>query len=302
MDRKRGEGQMQPCRRVSRDFRAAAATIPLKVLFRLCTVILSALLLSGCWHETPVRTYRGARPHRAWRGASRPPKSSRPPKPSKVIEQRVAYFDAPRTIYHEVGPGESISRISRMYSVSAATLRRENRLRRKESARTGQMLIIAHVRTIRYIINLYRTRPWSYIIVHHTATDEGNATTIQRAHLQRGFWNGLGYDFVIDNGTMGKGDGVIEMSPRWLRQADGAHCKAEGMNRRGIGIALVGNFDSEKPSRYQLDSLAYLVYILRHYYNIAPSHVLGHGEVPGARTDCPGKLFPMDFLRWAARR
>jgi hypothetical protein len=224
------------------------------------------------------------------------------PKPSRVIVRRVAYFDAPRTIYHQVSPGESISQISKTFGVSPTTIRRENGLRPKQMPRTGQTLVLRNVKTVRYVINLYRSRPWSYIIVHHTATDLGDPCTIQRAHLQRGFCHGIGYDFVIDNGTLGKGDGVIEMTPRWLRQEDGAHCKADHMNQRGIGICLVGNFDYETPSPCQLQSLAYLIYILHHYYGIPPSHVMGHGQVPGARTDCPGKLFPMDFLRAAARR
>lgn len=289
MDRKRGEGVEQ----TSGCFRAPAACGPRNVLFGLFPVILCALLISGCSHRTAVYPCPG-------RPVYRP--KARPPEPSRVIVQRVAYFDAPRTIYHEVGPGESILRIARMYDVSPESIRRENGLGRKQAVRSGEVVILRDVRTVRYVINLYRTRPWTYIIVHHTATDAGDATTIQRAHLDRGFWNGLGYDFVIDNGTLGKGDGVIEMSPRWLRQEDGAHCKADDMNRRGIGIALVGNFDCERPTRYQLDSLAYLVFILRHYYRMLPSHVMGHGQVPGARTDCPGRLFPMEFLRWAASR
>ena len=299
MERKWGKGEMRPCRCISRLLGGCAR----KVLLRLCPVLLCALLLSGCWHKTEVCSYpEGSahyphtRRHGWWRA------KARPPKPSKVILPRVAYFDAPRTIFHQVGPGESMSRICRMYGLSPACVRRDNRLGPAAPVRTGQILILRNVRTIRYVLNLYRTRPWSYIVVHHTATDEGDARTIQRAHLQRGFWNGIGYDFVIDNGTMGKGDGVIEMSPRWLKQEDGAHCKADDMNQRGIGIALVGNFDYEQPSRYQLQSLSYLIYTLRHYYHIPPSHVMGHGQVPGARTDCPGKLFPMDFLRWAAGR
>jgi N-acetylmuramoyl-L-alanine amidase len=301
MERIRGEGDKPPCR-ISAALHAAASG-PVKILLRLCPVILAALFLSGCGHRTPVCPYPEYRSPRAHHRPSRHRhRTARPPKPSKVIVQKVAYFDAPKTIYHEVGPGESLARISSMFGVSPKSIRRENRMGRKGEVRCGQMLVIRGVRGVRYVINLYRTRPWSYIIVHHTATDEGDARSIDRAHLQRGFWNGIGYDFVIDNGTMGKGDGVIEMSPRWLRQEDGAHCKADDMNRRGIGIALVGNFDLERPSRYQMQSLAYLIFILRHYYDISASHVMVHGQVPGARTACPGRLFPMDLLREAAWR
>ncbi len=286
MDRKRGGGNRGG---------AAANRSAQKVGLCLCALLLSAVVLSGCWHNAPVYESRGPRVRYL-----RP--QGPPPKPSRVIVQKVAYFDAPRTIEHQVSPGESLSQISRTFGISPATLRRENGLRRAQRLQTGQILVLRNVKTVRYVINLYRTRPWSYIIVHHTATDSGDPCTIQRAHLQRGFCHGIGYDFVIDNGTLGQGDGVIEMTPRWLRQEDGAHCKADHMNQRGIGICLVGNFDYEYPTPCQLKSLAYLIYILHHYYDIPPSHVMGHGQVPGARTDCPGKLFPMDFLRAAARR
>ena len=150
---------------------------------------------------------------------------------------------------------------------------------------------------IRYIVNLYPDPRWKYIIVHHTATGKGNARAINVAHGDRGFWNGLGYHFLIDNGTMGKGDGQIEMSPRWIRRQDGAHCKAGGMNDKSIGIALVGNFNYEMPTANQLQSLTFLLETLRKYYHIPPANTLGHREVEGARTECPGKLFPIEMIR-----
>ncbi|MFA6384420.1 MAG: N-acetylmuramoyl-L-alanine amidase, partial [Candidatus Omnitrophota bacterium] len=55
---------------------------------------------------------------------------------------------------------------------------------------------------------------------------------------------------------------------------------------------LVGNFSREKLSVKQLDSLVYLVNLLRKYYNIPRSNILGHSQVPGAATECPGLLFP----------
>ncbi len=47
-------------------------------------------------------------------------------------------------------------------------------------------------------------------------------------HRKRGFDRGLGYDFVIDNGTNTRVDGQIEASPRWIKQMEGAHCDAAG--------------------------------------------------------------------------
>ncbi|MDD5526939.1 MAG: N-acetylmuramoyl-L-alanine amidase, partial [Candidatus Omnitrophica bacterium] len=68
---------------------------------------------------------------------------------------------------------------------------------------------------------------------------------------------------------------------------------------------LVGNFSKESVSEEQMDSLVYLVNILRKYYSVPLKNILGHGQVSGARTECPGKYFPYnDFfsrLKSAAR-
>jgi N-acetylmuramoyl-L-alanine amidase len=68
------------------------------------------------------------------------------------------------------------------------------------------------------------------------------------------------------------------------------------MNSKGIGICLVGNFNNEYVSPKQLDSLVYLITTLRHYYDIPKKNILGHKQVPGAQTECPGKNFPWKEL------
>ncbi|MGA2402861.1 MAG: N-acetylmuramoyl-L-alanine amidase [Syntrophobacteraceae bacterium] len=214
----------------------------------------------------------------------------------------MGYLGSPRTIYHEVGPLETVWRISRLYDVTPQSIYSANRLKPRDPLQVGQKLVIPNAKTIRYVINLYRNPQWKYIILHHTATGKGNARTINISHGARGFWNGLGYHFLIDNGTLGKGDGQIEMSPRWIRQQCGAHCKAGGMNDKAIGIALVGNFNCEKPTPNQLQSVAFLVSVLRNYYHIHPANILGHREAQGAKTECPGKLFPINSIRKAASK
>src|SRR5687768_8035868 len=49
-------------------------------------------------------------------------------------------------------------------------------------------------------------RRWNWIVIHHSATDNGSATSFDRSHRARG-WDGMGYDFVIDNGR-GAQDGL----------------------------------------------------------------------------------------------
>ena len=204
---------------------------------------------------------------------------------------------APRDIIDEVAPMETVWRLSKMYGVSMQAINRANGLKSGDTILIGQKLVIPNAKTLRNVVTLYPGTQWKFIIIHHTATDIGNACLINQTHHDRGFWYGLGYHFLIDNGTLGKGDGQIEMSPRWIKQQNGAHCKAGGMNGKGIGIALVGNFNVDIPTPNQLQSLAYLVKTLCDYYRISHDNIIGHREVEGANTDCPGRRFPWPGLR-----
>jgi N-acetylmuramoyl-L-alanine amidase len=198
--------------------------------------------------------------------------------------------------YHSVAPGETLWRIAKMYGVDVNTLKDTNNIRNVRDIDIGTKLYIPDAAARRHVITLYPSRKWQYIIIHHSATDFGSSEQFNEAHKKRG-WQSVGYHFVIDNGTCGKADGQIETSPRWIKQMDGAHCKADSMNERGIGICLVGNFSDDKVSSRQMDSLIYLVNTLKTYYKIPDSRILGHGQVSGAQTECPGKRFPWSTFR-----
>lgn len=206
------------------------------------------------------------------------------------------------SIKHIVAPGETLWRISKIYNVPMASIMRVNRLRDKQELKIGQRLKIPHPEKARQVISLYPSHKWRYIIIHHSATHEGSSLTFNKYHQSKG-WDGVGYDFIINNGKSGKPDGFIEITPRWLKQLDGAHCHASDMNTKGIGICLVGNFNEERPTKEQMASLAYLVNELRSYYKIPKSKILGHRDVAGSQTECPGQNFPWNqFIRSLEKR
>ncbi|MDD5040755.1 MAG: N-acetylmuramoyl-L-alanine amidase [Patescibacteria group bacterium] len=194
-------------------------------------------------------------------------------------------------LYHVVAPGETLWRIAQMYEVDADTIKTVNKITDVRDIDIGRKLLIPGAAPQKHVITLYPSNKWKYIIIHHSATDFGSSEEFNAAHLKRG-WQGVGYDFIIDNGTCGKADGQIETTPRWIKQIDGAHCSADNMNCRGIGICLVGNFSRESVTPKQMESLAYLVRTLKRYYRIPTNHIMGHGQVRGAQTECPGKFFP----------
>lgn len=138
-------------------------------------------------------------------------------------------------------------------------------------------------------------KEWTAIIIHHSATEKGNAAIFDKDHRINHGWDGIGYDFVIGNGTDST-DGQVEVTFRWRRQITGAHCKTpeNWANEDGIGICLVGNFNNSRPTERQMQSLVSLTRFLKNRYGISNSHIYGHGTTPGAHvTDCPGSMFPM---------
>ncbi len=145
-------------------------------------------------------------------------------------------------------------------------------------------------------------RAWSAIIVHHSATREGNATIIDKWHREQNGWDGIGYDFVVGNGS-NSGDGEVEPTYRWRGQLTGAHCggtPGNWANEEGVGICLIGDFNRSTPTPKQRASLVQLVRFLQQRYHIPKSRVYGHGNTPGGHvTDCPGDRFPMAWLKSA---
>ena len=122
------------------------------------------------------------------------------------------------------------------------------------------------------------------ITVHHEAEvcDDGGWTAtvlrlrgIQKAHLQNG-WADIGYHFVIDyKGRIWEG--------RTLKY-QGAH--ARDNNEGNIGIALLGDFNVQWPTKEQKESLKRLLNDLRTTYNVPKSRVYTHREL--VTTECPG--------------
>ncbi|MGA2916475.1 MAG: peptidoglycan recognition family protein [Sedimentisphaerales bacterium] len=144
-------------------------------------------------------------------------------------------------------------------------------------------------------------RDWKAIVIHHSATDTGNVASIDDYHRRINGWDGIGYDFLIGNGS-GCGNGEVDATFRWTGQKTGAHCKTDASNwanENAIGICLVGNFDQSKPSSAQMASLMKLVRFLSERYNIPASRIYGHNTTPGhsTNTSCPGRYFPMSYVK-----
>lgn len=124
----------------------------------------------------------------------------------------------------------------------------------------------------------YDTRPLTSIrriIIHHTAGSLGDTIqAVHQSHLNQG-WVGCGYHyFIAADGSIAKGR---------PNEAIGAHCY--GYNSDSLGVVLAGNFEREKPTAAQLESLRYIVALLRVNY---PQVIEVYGHEHYLPTACPG--------------
>ncbi|KKL45151.1 hypothetical protein LCGC14_2358550 [marine sediment metagenome] len=124
----------------------------------------------------------------------------------------------------------------------------------------------------------------TYLIIHHTATSRDKTTfaAVKKYHIKKG-WGNIGYHFFIES------DGTLYGYPQARGQDQvGAHARADGMNYKSIGIALTGNFQMEEPKPEQIKTLNRIVKDLMKVWKIPKKNILGHREVKGALTVCPG--------------
>lgn len=129
-----------------------------------------------------------------------------------------------------------------------------------------------------------RSKVLKYIVIHHTAsTRDMTVQEIHQLHLNQGEnWKGIGYHFYIDK------QGVI-----WRgrpEEMSGSH--ALDYNSVSLGICLSGNFEIEKPTEKQIQSVTDLVKYLRKKYG--NFKLVGHKDLNA--TACPGQYLYSQLL------
>ncbi len=131
------------------------------------------------------------------------------------------------------------------------------------------------------------------ILLHCSASehmDHDDISVIREWHLARG-WDDVGYHFFLQkngNAQVGRKLSVI-----------GAHCK--GYNRTSIGICMHGR---DSFTRYQWDTLFYLVDVCMDVYDIDNEGIYCHYELDKHGKTCPNfkiNYFRQEFERWKKR-
>ena len=217
-------------------------------------------------------------------------------------EGAIASPGAPGALSHQVKKGETLWAISQRYGVSVDEIARANKLDDPTRLPAGRILVIPHDSFAYFerhfpISARVRARPWRYIVIHHSATEEGNLRRFDYYHRRvRRMPQGMAYHFVIGNGR-GSTDGVIEAGSRWVLQQQGGHLHSLERNEESLGICLVGNFNIKSPTPRQMESLVALTRYLQARFSIPRGRVIGHRDSRGERTECPGRNFSMSAFR-----
>ena len=130
------------------------------------------------------------------------------------------------------------------------------------------------------------------LVVHHTASKDTNdldVANIRRFHTENNRWSDIGYHFLID-----KINGTYEAIVGRPIHRQGAHVR--GHNRNSVGIAVVGNFETEHPKDEMYDVLIGRVVIPLHHL-FPKAKIYAHNEL--AATKCPGSNFDINRIKAA---
>lgn len=123
-----------------------------------------------------------------------------------------------------------------------------------------------------------------FLVLHHTeAMRVITWTSVAAYHVNSQGWPGIAYHIGVREAG---GRCVVNLlNPPETRSY---HSHTEG-NDHGLAVCVAGKFDVDTPSTAEKDTLQRIVAVARRWATWRQSlPVLGHGEVPGNQTDCPG--------------
>ena len=136
-------------------------------------------------------------------------------------------------------------------------------------------------KTYKWAKPLSKRNSTDLLILHHSGTTTCTPDGIHNSHVGNG-WAGIGSHYLVrKDGTIFRG-----------RPEDTVGAHAYGANNHSIGVCFEGNYqlEAEMPAA-QLAAGQALVADIKRRWGI--TKVIGHKDVAGSTTDCPGKYFPL---------
>lgn len=135
---------------------------------------------------------------------------------------------------------------------------------------------------------------WSHIMIHHSLTDDGKTVSwsaIRRYHEDVNGWRDIGYHAGVE---LINDDFEALIGRGW--DQEGAHCKEGSMNRKALGICLVGNFDKALPPEGMMEvARDRVINPWMHAFGIKPERIVFHREYATYKS-CPGTMFTFEYL------
>jgi len=114
-------------------------------------------------------------------------------------------------------------------------------------------------------------------------------------HMVETPWMNIGYNLGIE-----RVNGELVLCYGRTLDRDGAHCYQENMNKRSIGLLIVGNYDKAAPDS---EIWRFAIKVCRELMEKYPKiKFKGHREIKGVKKSCPGELFNMDQFRQDLKR
>ncbi len=143
---------------------------------------------------------------------------------------------------------------------------------------------------------------WKWLVIHHSATRDGDVERFDASQRRDRGWDSIGYHFVVGNGHP-MVLGSIEPTVRWWQQIHGAHAGSGEQqhiyNVDGLGICIVGDYEHDQLDPVVEAQVVRLCAVLiRHVPSLGgPDAIIGHRDVPGKQTLCPGKNVDIARIR-----
>lgn len=125
----------------------------------------------------------------------------------------------------------------------------------------------------------------AYVVLHHTeAPSLVTWQAVAAYHVKSNGWSGIGYHIGIRDHA-----GRCMVSLLNLPETRSYHAHAVG-NNRGLAVCVAGKKDTEPVTPRELDALTRAVTVIRRWATWREwLPVVGHGDVPGNDTTCPGR-------------
>ena len=140
------------------------------------------------------------------------------------------------------------------------------------------------------------------LVVHHSATPRTTTVAqIRDYHVNHNGWRDIAYHYLLRQPT---DDSKVEITPGRYQDGDayiepgeeGAHVYGY-VNYYSLGICCVGNFDEEEMPELMWETLVRTLASYCTAWKLDSSAILGHKEVEGQNTACPGGNVDLTLLR-----